>query len=325
MSDRELITVVVPAYNAEGTIDETLRSVRTQTWRNIEILVVDDGSRDATPKIVRRHAAEDPRVRLLSQANAGVAAARNRGIREARGKYVAVIDADDLWQPEKIALQRAAFDRAGPGCGLVYTLSAVIDARSRVISRHHRASHEGRVLEHLALTNFVHNGSSPMMLREAVLACGGYDESLRARKAQGCEDYDLYFKIAERYDFAVVPRHLTGYRQANGTMSGDAMQMLRSYDLFVAPFRERYPEYAGQFARGRVNICVWLLRRAVLAGNWHSVRAILPVLGELDRKLLLKRGLWFVGELIRLNNATLLLGGVFGRRAAFLQTATGPA
>ena len=324
MTGQELISIVVPAYNSEGTPDETLRSIRAQTWQTLEILVVDDGSRDRTAEIVRRHAAEDQRVRLLSQANAGVAAARNYGIREARGRFVAVIDADDLWRPEKIALQRAAFDRAGPRCGLVYTLSAVIDARSRVISQHHRACHEGCVLEHLALTNFVHNGSSPMMLREAVLACGGYDASLRARKAQGCEDYDLYFKIAERYDFAVVPQHLTGYRQTAGTMSGDALQMLRSYDLFVAPFRERYPQYAEQFARGRVNICVWLLRRAVLAGNWRSIRALLPVFRELDRKLVLKRLAWFFGELVRLNNASLLLRGLFGSRAAFLQPASGP-
>jgi len=325
MNGQDLISIVVPAHNSEATLDETLRSVRAQTWRTLEILVVDDGSRDGTADIVRRHVAEDPRVRLLSQANAGVAAARNHGIREARGKYVAVIDADDLWRPEKIALQRAAFDRAGPRCGLVYTLSAVIDSRSRVISRHHRASHEGCVLEHLALTNFVHNGSSPMMLRAAVLECGGYDASLRARKAQGCEDYDLYFKIAERYDFAVVPQHLTGYRQTAGTMSGDALQMLRSYDLFVAPFRERYPQYAGQFAKGRINVCVWLLRRAVLAGNWRSVRTLLPVLAGLDRQLLARRLVWFVGELVRLNMLTQLLRLLMGRREPFLPAVPEPA
>lgn len=82
--DQSLVTVVIPAYNAAHTIDETLRSVRSQTHRNLEILVVDDGSRDATPAIVANHAAIDARVRLIVQENAGVAAARNRGIAEAK-------------------------------------------------------------------------------------------------------------------------------------------------------------------------------------------------------------------------------------------------
>ena len=318
MSAQQLISVVMPAYNAAATIDEALRSVRAQTWHNLEIIVVDDGSRDATPGIVRRHAAEDARVQLLTQANAGVAAARNLGIRAARSAYVAVIDSDDLWLPEKMALQRAAFDRDDLDVGLVYTWSAVIDEKSRVVSRHHRACHEGRVIEPLALSNFVHNGSSPMMLREAVLACGGYNTSLRERQAQGCEDYDLYFKLAERHDFAVVPMHLTGYRQTAGTMSGDAMQMLRSYELFVAPFRERYPQFAHRFAQGRTNIVVWLLRRAVLSNNWQSVQSLLPVLGGLNPLLLSRRLLGFASELLKLRTSALLVRSLVGRGEPFI-------
>src|SRR5438045_2856629 len=95
----ELVTVIVPAYNAGVTIGATLDSIRAQTHTNLEVLVIDDGSTDATAKIVQRHASVDPRIRLIRQSNEGVAAPRNRGIAEARGEYLAPIDADALWRP----------------------------------------------------------------------------------------------------------------------------------------------------------------------------------------------------------------------------------
>src|SRR5437879_4343856 len=100
MSDHDLVTVVIPAFDAARTIAETLHSVRSQTHRRLEILVVDDGSNDSTPQIVQRQGVEDRRIRLIQQPNAGVAAARNRGIAEATSDVVATIDADDLWRPE---------------------------------------------------------------------------------------------------------------------------------------------------------------------------------------------------------------------------------
>ena len=129
----DIVAAVIPARDAEATLDETLRSVRAQTHRALGILVVDDGSRDRTPEIAAAHAAADPRVRLVRQANAGVAAARNRGIAEARAALVAPIDADDLWAPTKIERQLAALRRAGPGAGLVYTWSLLVDDDGRVV------------------------------------------------------------------------------------------------------------------------------------------------------------------------------------------------
>ena len=127
-----LVSVVVPAYNAGATIDATLDSVRAQSYRHLEILVVDDGSSDDTAARVERHAAADPRVRLLRQPNAGVAAARNLGLRAARGAYVAPIDADDLWHPHKVERQVRMLEHGPPALGMVYTWYAVIDAEGRV-------------------------------------------------------------------------------------------------------------------------------------------------------------------------------------------------
>ena len=93
------VSVIIPAYNAADTLAETLASVVAQTWPNVEVLVVDDGSTDATADIVEMIAEQHHQVRLIRQTNAGVAAARNAGLREARGDLVAPLDADDLWHP----------------------------------------------------------------------------------------------------------------------------------------------------------------------------------------------------------------------------------
>lgn len=277
-----LVSVIIPAFNAAQTIDETLRSVRSQTWRDLEIIVVDDGSTDATAEHVGRHVAEDPRIRLVSIPNGGVAAARNRGIAEANGEFIAPVDADDLWQPTKIAKQLAALDAGGERVGLVYTWFTVIDAESNILEQDNSSSEEGDVLRRMCMGNLVGNGSSPLMRRDAVLAAGGYDPGLRAQNAQGCEDLKLYFDIAEAHDFAVVREHLTGYRWTAANMSSDGLRMLRSYDLVMDPKREAHPEFASEFARGRTFIIEWLLDRAARYGRLGSVRALYRALRAHD-------------------------------------------
>jgi glycosyltransferase involved in cell wall biosynthesis/peptidoglycan/xylan/chitin deacetylase (PgdA/CDA1 family)/SAM-dependent methyltransferase len=280
----DLVSVVVPAYNASRTIDETLRSIRAQSHANLEILVVDDGSTDATPEIVLRHAALDARIRLIRQPNGGVAAARNRGIAEARGELVALIDADDLWRPDKIARQLQAMAQGGQRIGLVYCWYALIDELSRIISLRHRPTEAGNVLARMCIGNLVGNGSSAMIRRQALLEVGSYDPSLRARGAQGCEDHKLHLQIAERYEFAVVPEHLTGYRRTPTNMSSDVMQMLRSYDLVVSEFRPRLPQFAAEFHAGRNYILRWLLTSAVRLRRHREAAVLARTLLAHDRR-----------------------------------------
>lgn len=275
MGDEELVSVVIPAYNAEGTLDETLRSVRSQTHQALEIVVVDDGSTDGTARIAEIHARDDPRVRLIPQANAGVAAARNRGIAETSGPYVAPVDADDLWAPRKIERQLQAMRRGGESVGLVYTWYALIDEHGRILQRDTRRNAEGDVIEALCSRNIVGNGSSALMRREAVIAAGGYDPGLRAQGAQGCEDYKLYFAIAERYRFGLVREHLTGYRELPSNMSSDLWRMLRSRDLCAFEIAERHPRLHVRLRRGRTRLLRFMLTRSVRTRRWRDVRRLL--------------------------------------------------
>lgn len=257
-----LVSVVVPAYNASATIEETLLSIRRQTHANLEIIVVDDGSTDHTCNLVEQHLAQDARVQLFSQTNGGVAKARNLALEQATGDFVAPIDADDLWQPDKIERQLALACERGPSTSLVYTWYASIDGKSRV-RQVIGSSHEGRVLPELCAGNFVGHASSPLMPTRAVLQAGGYDPSLRARAAQGCEDWQLYLKLAEAGEFAVVKAPLTGYRQIGHGMSGDVAQMLRSHRIVMADYQLKYPEYAEELREGYYRICDYYLKEAL--------------------------------------------------------------
>jgi len=246
-----LVSVIIPAYNAEAFIRAALGSAVHQTYRDIEIIVIDDGSLDRTAEIVREFMAQDPRVRLLQQANAGVAAARNCGVRMARGSLIAPLDADDLWKPTKIERQVACFLATDDRLGLVYTWSHIIDEDGRILTRRRRIQphEEGKVFHQLLEINFVGNGSSPLMRKDYVLEAGGYDPELRAQNAEGCEDWKLYLALAERYEFAVVRNSLVGYRQTPGMMSRNLWAMQRSRDLLLDDVRCRHPELSEDIFR----------------------------------------------------------------------------
>jgi glycosyltransferase involved in cell wall biosynthesis len=270
MDHLDLVSVIIPAFNAAVTIGETLLSVRSQTHRRLEIIVVDDGSEDLTPQIVLKHADEDRRVQLIQQPNAGVAAARNRGIAASTSSFVAPIDADDLWRPDKIERQLAALHQGGEAVALVYTWSAIIDRHSRIIGYSPGPTYTGMVLDNFLQGNFCGNGSCVLMRKQAIVEAGGYDPSLRARSAQGFEDFQLYFRIAARHEFAVVPDHLTGYRWMPTSMSADVLQMLRSWDLVSEEICSRYPERASTIRALRVYFLGYLYDRGLKAQRWRA-------------------------------------------------------
>src|SRR6267142_4272392 len=144
-SDAPLVSVVIPNYNCGRFLAETLESVFAQTYPNVEVIVVDDGSTDDSLNVLESFAA---RVRVVRQANQGVSAARNAGIRESRGAFVAFLDADDLWHPEKLTKQIAVF--ANPAVGLVYCAVEYIDEQGRSLGTNF-TGRRGRVLRSIAL------------------------------------------------------------------------------------------------------------------------------------------------------------------------------
>lgn len=246
----ELISVIIPAYNAEDFIDEALSSALAQTYPHFEIIVVDDGSHDRTADVVKARADQDSRIRLITQENSGVAAARNLAIRQARGNFIAPLDADDLWHSDKLERQFDKMRTGGQSVGLVYTWCSTIDADGRVIKRGaSNAITVGWAYESLLYFNFIVSASVPLIRKECLVEVGGYDENLRARGAEGCEDLQLYLDIAEKWKISVVPAFLVGYRMTANSMTRNVQKMKRSHELVLADAKSRHPEVSEKIFR----------------------------------------------------------------------------
>ncbi len=236
-----LVSVIIPAYNAEKFIERTLNSVLSQTYKNIEVLVVDDGSQDRTAEIVKSIAELDQRVTLLQQPNSGVATARNLAIQNSKGEFIAPIDADDIWYPQNIEKQVQCILNSESSAGLVYSWSVDIDEADSPTGEFRASRIEGEVYTTLLCHDFIANASSVLIRRSCFDKVGGYDRSLKEQNGQGCEDWDIYLRIAEHYNFRVVPEFLVGYRKLANSMSCDYTSMANSRELIWKSIREKYP------------------------------------------------------------------------------------
>lgn len=228
-SSQPLVSVVMPAWNAEATILNALQSVAAQTYRNLEIIIVDDGSADATGELAKEFCAGDPRARLVRRRNGGPAAARNTGIEEARGEWIALIDADDLWHPTKVEKQVSVALGAEVSPGFVYCWYRKIDEDGLVIGSGPQWATQGNAFLPLAYLHFIRGGSSLLLSKAAFVEAGGYDESFR----EGCEDVALELEIARRRPIAVVPEYLFGYRV-------HAANFTRDFDLLLAGWKRAF-------------------------------------------------------------------------------------
>jgi glycosyltransferase involved in cell wall biosynthesis len=233
-----LVSVVIPAFNAERFIGETITSALSQTHRALEIIVVDDGSSDQTAALVRQLQSRDSRLFLYQQENRGSADARNSGIAHAKGELIAFLDADDLWHPTKIEKQVSAFQR-DPNIGLVYTWSRMIDAEG-MVDGVTGASHtvRGNVFNQFLTVNPVANGSVAMVRRDCLPLPLSFDPELK-----GLEESYFYLRIAASYKVDYVPEYLVGYRWNTGinTSSNLAVQKL-AHSVFVRKLLSEYPD-----------------------------------------------------------------------------------
>jgi glycosyltransferase involved in cell wall biosynthesis len=256
--------------------------------------VVDDGSTDDTAAIVRQFAEQDQRIILIQQLNAGVAAARNCAIRHSHGEFVAPIDSDDIWYPHKIEKQVECFLHASADTGLVYTWSAHIDEEGCLTGGYNAGDREGSVLVDLVYRDFIGNGSVPLIRRTCLDVVGGYNKSLRDRGAQGCEDWDIALRVAERYKFLVVSEFLVGYRQAFGSMSSLGIAMEQSYSLTAAYIKQNHPEIPRVVYKwSKAEFFYYLAQGARQGGEqWRALTYILKA-AILDPKTILKRDRFF--------------------------------
>lgn len=228
------VSIVMAAYEAEGTIAEAVASAVAQTHVDWELLVVDDGSTDSTAEIVQAIAATDSRVRLISAEHAGVLAqVRNLGIGHANGEVIALLDADDVWAPAKLEAQLRVLGKR-PEVGLVHTGADLLVGGLRRAGPA-VAPPRGPLLPGLLRNNYVY--SSSVVIRRSLLdAYGAFDPD---PVLHGSPDYELWLRLAPHTDFAYLAEPLLLYRVHEGQMSGKVRRMERGALLAVQKARAR--------------------------------------------------------------------------------------
>ncbi|HVJ68464.1 MAG TPA: glycosyltransferase family A protein [Caulifigura sp.] len=219
------ISVVMPAYNSAAFVRRAIESVWAQTHTPIELIVVDDGSKDDTAAVA---AAVDPRTIVIRQENGGPGAARNRGVKAARGNWIAFIDADDAWRPRKLELQRPHMLR--PEIDIVFSHVVNPLARDHVVWE--------LTFDDLWRHNYV-GLSTSVVRRTAFEGIGGFDED---RGILGIEDYNLWLRLASRGSrFAFVTDELVEYTPAPGNLSSNYWKIAQS----AAKNAEKVAEFSG--------------------------------------------------------------------------------
>lgn len=227
------ISVIVPAYNAEKTILETIQSIQQQTLSDFELIVIDDGSTDKTVELLSTIA--DPRLKVFSYENGGLPVARNRGIERATGEYLSFIDADDLWTPDKLETQLAAL-QAHPDAGVAYSWTAFIDENSQYLYARDPMPFEGNVYSNILIENFISSGSNILVQRKLVAAAGWFDPALKS-----AEDWDYYIRLAARAPFVLVPKYQILYRRSSQSMTSKVDVMERNCLLVLNRAFEQAP------------------------------------------------------------------------------------
>ena len=205
------VSVIIPSYNAMDFLPRTVRSVLDQTYRDFEIIIVNDGSTDNIQHWV--NTIDDKRVCLVSQVNQGQSAARNTGIKHSSGEYIAFLDSDDIWNSQKLEKQVQILDDNSE-IGLVYSWVLLIDECDRPLEKVWQTSDEGNVWSKLTKGNIIACGSVPMIRSSCIDVVGIFNKFPFA-----CEDWDFWLRIAAHYPFKVVKEILVYYRASSTSLS----------------------------------------------------------------------------------------------------------
>ena len=281
MNYRPFITVVMPVYNTAAYVADAVTSVLVQTYENFELLIIDDAGQDNSIEICE--AIDDPRIRIIKQANRGLAGARNTGIRNARGSLVAFLDSDDLWMPRKLELHVQHF-AMNESLGVSYSGSLLIDDDGVPMNVRMTPKLEDVRARDVFLRNPVGNGSAPVIRRETLDAISfegprgemnWFDETFRQS-----EDIECWLRIAllTRWRFEGVAGYLTIYRINAGGLSANILKQYESWTRV----RDKVCLYARGFGR------MWANRAEGYQLRYLSRRAVRMTDAGLALKLLLK-------------------------------------
>jgi hypothetical protein len=275
------VSVVMPVYNVETYVAEAIRSVLAQTFTDFELIIVDDGGNDGSMAICRSFC--DPRIVIVAQRNRGLAGARNTGIAAARGEFVALLDSDDRWLPEKLMLHVIHLDNA-PAVGVSYAPSRFIDTAGKPLRIVQRPKLKSVSAKDIFCRNPVGNGSAPVLRRTALDTIAfahpeertrpcWFDETLRQS-----EDIEMWLRLSLMGDvrFEGIAPVLTEYRIGGGGLSAQILRQYEAWEGVVTRMARYAPQFAARHvARARAYQLRYLARRAIQLGDAGMAMALL--------------------------------------------------
>ena len=220
------ISVIIPAYNAMCYLPDTLDNLLKQTYEDFEVIIVNDGSSDSIEQWFSQ--LQDRRIKLICQENQGAGIARNTGINNALGEYIAFLDADDIWEPTKLEKQVSILED-NPEVGLVYTWVEYVNETGQSTGRVLKHQVEGDVWEKLIESNLIECSSVAMVRRICFDDVGIFDVNI----GSFVEDWELWLRIASRFPFKVIKEVLVYYRQHSNSTSKNWQAMEKGYKLVI--------------------------------------------------------------------------------------------
>ncbi len=263
-----LVSVIIPAYNSESFIKETLQSVSAQSYKNFEVIVVNDGSTDKTRDIISEFVASDKRFCLIEKENGGAASARNLGVEKAKGDLIAFLDSDDLWHPDKI-LKQVQYLKKYPEVGFASCLAVIIDENSNS-----RGLLGGRIFngncykKMLEASGGISGGSILLVRKECLDKADKFQTEL-----EHYEDWGMWLSLAKMFHMVTVPKILVGYRRSFNSKSRDYNNLMFSGKLLLKRAFEADQNLSQKYyklccARNIIGIGTWCL----IDGNYKEAR-----------------------------------------------------
>lgn len=264
------VSVIIPVYGVEKYIAATVQSVLDQTYKNFELLIIDDASPDRSIEICQQFT--DSRIKILHQENRGLAGARNTGIRHAQGEYLAFLDGDDLWLPEKLEKHITHLETS-PDVGVSFSRSAFIDEAGKSLGTYQMPKLKKITTSYLLCRNPVGNGSAAVIRREVFEAIkfqdnlhGTVEDFYFDEHFRRTEDLECWIRISIKTDWQIegIPEALTLYRVNSGGLSANLLQQLDSWEKVIEKTRSYAPEIVTQGEKlGRAYQLQYLARNAV--------------------------------------------------------------
>jgi glycosyltransferase involved in cell wall biosynthesis len=258
---KSLVSVIIPTYNYAHFVIDAINSVLNQTYKSVEIIVVDDGSTDNTHKVLEKFIL-DRKIKYIKKNNGELSSARNAGIKVSTADYIAFLDADDMWEPNKLEEQIKIFKNSEyKNLGVVYCQYSLIDTSGRPLVHGYTVkinpTMKGMIFERLLESNtIVSSGSGVLIKRECLEKTGYFDEDLKS-----AEDWDMWLRLAKHFEFDYSDKNLVKIRKHSKNMQNNNIFMFKSYFYFLNKWANELPTHHPVFDKWADSVAYAILTR----------------------------------------------------------------